>query len=318
MKSSPKKDKTKPLFHWYVNCAYGKELVFALYTRPCRYGRCAFCALPTMSEGGEVVSAKDIETQIDYILSHYSQKEIDEIGKVSIYTASSVLDQECLPTRSLVYLALKVSNFPKLQVLSLETRPEYVEDWELKALKNLLGKHIDIEVGIGYETHDPKLRNLVLKKGLTLEELRNLMAMLAENNCKLKAYLMLKPHYSLNEEQGIVEAINGVKELHELSKEFEVETSIHLNPTYIANDCSLTDDMIKFGYEPPELSSVIEVIREANKLNMPIYAGLDDEGMAVQGGTFRYSGLDKDKTVKALLDFNNHQDFEKMLKEAGY
>ena len=44
----------------------------------------------------------------------------------------------------------------------------------------------------------------------------------------------------------------------------------------------------------------------------------DDEGMAVQGGTFRYTGLDKDKAVKALLDFNNHQDFEKMVKEAGY
>ena len=318
MKTNNKKDKTKPLFHWYVNCAYGKELVFALYTRPCRYGRCAFCALPSMSEGGDAVSAGDIEAQIDYILSHYSQEEIDAIGKVSIYTASSVLDQECMPTRSLVYLALKVSNFPNLQVLSLETRPEYVEDWELKTLKNLFGKKVLIEVGIGYETHDPHLRNLVLKKGLSIEELRELMAMLAENNCSLKAYLMLKPHHSLTEEQGIVEAVNGVKELYELSKEFNVETSVHLNPTYIAKDCSLTDDMVKFGFQPPELSSVIEVLRVASSIKMTIYAGLDDEGMAIQGGTFRYTGLDREKAVKAILDFNNHQDFDRMIKEAEY
>jgi len=49
------KDKTKPLFHWYVDCVQGKELVLALYTRPCRYGKCTFCALPAMSLGGEVV-----------------------------------------------------------------------------------------------------------------------------------------------------------------------------------------------------------------------------------------------------------------------
>lgn len=312
------KDKTKPLFHWFVNCALGKELVFALYTRPCRYGRCAFCSLPTMSEGGNAVSAEDIEAQIDYILSQYNQEQIDQIGKVSVYTASSVLDQECLPTKSMIYLALKASSFPNLQVLSLETRPEYVEDWELKALKNLFSNKLKIEVGIGYETHDPHLRNLVLKKGLTIEKLRELMVMLSENDCSLKAYIMLKPHYSLSEEEGIIEANNGVKELHELSKEFNVETSVHLNPTYIAKDCSLTDGMIKHGFKPPELSSVIEVLKSANDLKMPIYAGLDDEGMAIQGGTFRYTGLDKEKTVKAILSYNHHQDFERMIKEADY
>ncbi|MCD4665670.1 MAG: hypothetical protein K8R68_10415, partial [Bacteroidales bacterium] len=145
-----------------------------------------------------------------------------------------------------------------------------------------------------------------------------LMAMLAENDCYLKAYLMLKPHYSLSEEEGIIEAVNGVKELHEFSKEFNVETSIHINPTYIAKDCSLTDDMVKFGFQPPELSSVIEVIKVASELKMTIYAGLDDEGMAIQGGTFRYTGLDKEKAVKAILSFNMHQDFERMIKEAEY
>jgi radical SAM enzyme (TIGR01210 family) len=233
------KDKTKPLFHWYVDSAYGKELVFALYTAPCRYGRCAFCSLPTMSRGGESITSEDIESQIDYILSNYSKEQLLNIGKVSVYTASSVLDQEVLPTRSLIYLCLKVSNLPNLKIVSLETRPEYVEDWELKALKNMFDKNVKIEVGIGYETHDPHLRNQILKKGLTIEELRELMKLLAENDCILKAYIMLKPHYSLSEEEGVVEAINGVKELHALSHEFRVKTSVHLNPTYIAKIAAL-------------------------------------------------------------------------------
>lgn len=312
------KDKTKPLFHWYVDTTIGKELVFALYTRPCRYGRCAFCSLPSMSAGGEQVSAQNIEEQIDYILSHYTQEQLNKIAKVSIYTASSSLDQECLPTRSLMYLCLKICDFPHLQLVSLETRPEYVEDWELKALKNVLGEKVNLEIGIGYETYDPKLRNEILKKGLTLEKLRKLIKMLADNNMHLKAYLMLKPHYTLTEEEGINEAINGVKELHDLSNEFNVPISIHLNPTYIAKGCPLTDEMIQFGYEPPELSSVIEVLRVSSKLKIPVYVGLDDEGMAVEGGTFRFDGLDKEKTVKALQAFSKHQNFERLISESDY
>ncbi len=312
------KDKTKPLFHWYVDCSLGKELVFALYTRPCRYGRCAFCSLPTMSEGGETVSAQDIEKQIDYILSHYTQEQLLEIGKVSIYTASSSLDQECLPTRSLIYLALKVCDFPKLQLLSLETRPEYVEDWELKMLKNVLGQNVKIEAGIGYETFDPDLRNRVLQKGLSKEKLRDFIVLLSSNEMVMKAYLMLKPHYSLSEEEGIVEAINGVKELHSFSNELKVPISIHLNPTYIAENCRLTTEMLEFGFQPPELSSVIEVIKVANELKMPLYVGLDDEGMAVKGGTFRATGLDKEQTVNALKSFNKHQNFEKLIMESVY
>lgn len=312
------KDKTKPLFHWYVDSAIGKELVFALYTRPCRYGRCAFCSLPDMSLGGETVTAHDIEAQIDFIISNYTRDQINQVAKVSVYTASSALDQECLPTRSLMYLAIKVCDIPLLKQVSLETRPEYVEDWELKAFKNIFGKNVDLEIGIGYETHDPELRNKVLHKGLSIEKLRTLLKMLAENKCTFKAYLMLKPHHSLSEEEGIIEANNGVKELYELSKEFNVPTSLHLNPTYIAEGCRLTNEMIEFGFQPPELDSVIKVVKTSKELNMPIYVGLDDEGMAIKGGTFRSTGLDKEKTVAALTSFNRHQDFEKLIKESGW
>ncbi len=311
------KDKTKPLFHWYVDSAHGKELVFALYTRPCRYGRCAFCSLPNMSEGGETVSAADIEKQIDYILAHYSQEEINNIAKISVYTASSSLDQECLPTRSLMYLALKVSYLPKLKILSLETRPEYVEDWELKALQNVLGKKIILEIGIGYETHNLELRNKILEKGLTAKALHRLLIMLSDNKASLKAYLMLKPHPSLSEEEAIVEAQNGVQEIADLGKAYDVPVSIHLNPTYIAEGCSLTNEMLDSGFKPPELTSVIKVVEYASKLKTPIYVGLDDEGQAVEGGTFRSTGLDKEKAVKAILDFNRHQDFKRMIKEIG-
>ena len=117
------------------------------------------------------------------------------------------------------------------------------------------------------------------------------------------------------EEEGIIEANNGITELHDLGEKYKVPVSIHLNPTYIAEGCRLTTELIEHGYEPPELSSILEVLKKAREYDMSIYAGLDDEGLAVQGGTFRSTGLDKDKTVKAISAFNKHQDIKKLLDE---
>ncbi len=312
------RDMTRPLFHWYVDCALGKELIFALYTRPCRYGHCAFCALPSLSKGGNSISARDIEEQIDFVMEQYTQEQLGEVSKVSVYTASSSLDQECLPTRSLLYLILRVCDLPQLELLSLETRVEYVEDWELKALRAVLTDSVAIEIGIGYETRDPDLRNKILGKGLTEQELRDLVKLLADNKAHLKAYLMLKPHHTLTEEQGIDEAISGIDELSTLSKRYELPIAVHLNPTYIAEGCRLTDDLVKHGYKPPELMSVIKVALAARQRDLPIYIGLDDEGLAIEGGTFRSTGLDKDRVVEALKIFNHHQDPERLCTDCGY
>jgi hypothetical protein len=310
-------DRARPLFHWYVDCALGKELVLALYTRPCRYGRCAFCALPGLSLGGETVSARDIEAQIDFVLGSYTPEQLAAIHKVSVYTASSSLDQECLPTRSLMYLALRVADLPNLELLGLETRPEYVEDWELRALAHVLGPGVRLEIGIGYETHDPVLRNKVLGKGLTEERLHLLLGQLAENHLALKAYLMLKPHWSLDEAAGLREALDGVEALAALSARYAVPVSVHLNPTYVARGCRLAAELLEHGYQPPELTSVIEVARRARALGLPIYVGLDDEGLAVEGGTFRSGGLDRARAVEAIRAFNRHQDATRLLGEVG-
>ncbi len=312
------RDRSRPLFHWYVDSAWGKELVLALYTRPCRYARCTFCSLPDMAAGGEAVIAGDIERQVDYVLSCYSAEQLEQLAKVSIYTASSTLDQECLPSRSLMYLTLKICDLPQLKIISLETRAEYVEDWELQFLRRIFPDHVEIEVGVGYETHDPVLRNEVLGKGLTQEELLTLLRHLSANRMRLKAYLMLKPHYSLSEEEGIAEAVAGVDELASLGEEHGVPVSIHLNPTYIAKGCQLTDDLVAHGYEPPELTSVIEVVGVADRRGIPIYVGLDDEGMAIEGGTFESHGLDRVGAVSALQAYNRHQDFARLARESGY
>ena len=179
----------------------------------------------------------------------------------------------------------------------------------------MLGDRVRLEVGLGYETHDPHLRNKVLGKGLSERALRGMFVTLADNECALKAYLMLKPHHSLTEQDGILEAQAGLSHLAGLGREFGVPVSIHLNPTYIAEGCRLTGELVAHGYEPPELSSVLEVVRSSCTLDLPIYVGLDDEGLAIAGGTFESTGLDRGATVAALQAFNRHQDLARLEAE---
>jgi uncharacterized Fe-S cluster-containing MiaB family protein len=80
----------------------------------------------------------------------------------------------------------------------------------------------------------------------------------------------------------------------------------------------LTDELVAHGYQPPELTSVIRVLSAARARDLPVYAGLDDEGMAIEGGTFRASGLDRERAVSAIQSFNRHQNVERLMRESGY
>jgi radical SAM enzyme (TIGR01210 family) len=307
------RDTTKPLFHWYTESHLGMELIIALYTPPCKF-KCAFCSLPKLSDGGENVSATDIDRQVDWTFSQYNQPQLEAIKKVSLYLAGSGLDTNNLPTSSLIYFLRKAINLSNIQVFSLETRPEYVTGSKLDLIQGILGD-VRLEISIGYETHDLKLRNKVLNKGLTSQNLTKLVRLLGTRNAWLKAYLMLKPHHSLTEQDGVQEAIRGLSELSLLGKIYQVPMMVGLNTTYIAKGSSNQDEMLRNGYLPPKFESILAVLDAGCKLGIPIQVGADDEGLSVSGETFRSNLVDRKVALAALKRFNRHQNINRLMME---
>jgi radical SAM enzyme (TIGR01210 family) len=282
-------------------------LVLALFTKGCLYRRCSFCALPSLSAGADDVSAADIKAQVDLVMRGCPAKQRRGIRRVTVYNSGSVLDRRTLPTEALWYLFEKLAAFPALAEVSLDTRAEFVEDQELGGLKaRIKGR---LTVAVGYETHDERIRNRVLRKGLSEEAFHRLAVKLAAHGVRLKAYVLIKPEASLTEAQAVTEAVRTLKHLRDAGRRLGLEVEAHLNPTYVARGSALEEEFRLKHYQPPRLWSVVDIISRLAGQGLAIHVGLDTEGLAVRGGTFRNCGRCDPRVRAALRAFSSSQDY---------
>jgi radical SAM enzyme (TIGR01210 family) len=306
-------DPRRPVFHWYRDTPAGTELVFSLYTRGCIYGLCSFCSLPSLSAGKHSISSDEIKAQVDFIVAQYDAEKIACIEKVSVYNSGSVLDQRTLPTDALWHLFERVAAFPRLKLVSLESRAEFVEAWEIEGIKERL-QGVELEIAVGYETHDERIRNKVLKKGLGERAFIGLCELLAHRKARLKAYVMVKPDAVLSESEGVDEAVRTLLFLDETGDRLGLRVTAHLNPTYVAKGSLLEKEFNGQGYTPPRLWSVVEILHRVRDRGLPIQIGLETEGLAVEGGSFRNCGRCDDDVREALSSFSMTQDYDSLSK----
>ena len=301
-------DPRRPVYHRVQDTPQGRELVLALYTKGCLYHQCSFCSLPALSAGDTRVSAADIKAQVDHVIDAIPPKRRLGIRRVTVFNSGSVLDQRTLPTAALWHLFERLSAFPALTEVSLDTRAEFVEDWELDGLKaRLQGRRLT--VAVGYETKDERIRNEVLNKGLSEETFQDLARLCSVKGVRLKAYVLIKPDASLSEEAAVAEAVRTLRHLRATGRRLKLEVEAHLNPTYVARGSALEKAFRSQRYRPPRLWSIVDIVSRMDGSGLPIHVGLHTEGLAVRGGTFRNCGR-CDRRVKAALQaFSSSQDY---------
>jgi len=298
----------RPIAHRIRKTPLGRELVLSLYTKGCRYARCSFCSLPALSAGEAAVSARDIRAQVDHALDSYPAKMLAPVQRVSVFNSGSVLDQRTLPTSALWHLFERLPELANLKLVCLDSRAEFIEAWELDGLLRRLDG-IGLEVAVGYETQDERIRNRVLRKGLSEKTFQGLCALLASKGARLKAYVMVKPDPSMTERDGVEEAVRTLRHIAALGGSLKLAVCAHLNPTYVAKGSRLEREFRTRDYSPPRLWSVVDIISRMEGAGLPIQVGLDTEGLAVRGGTFRNCGLCDARVRKALEAFSGAQDF---------
>ena len=97
---------------------------------------------------------------------------------------------------ALIYLMAKCNlHLPNLAVLSMETRPEYVDFSELEFLSRALFEgetDTELELAIGFEAYDDRIRNDIFDKGLSLEVFEKFVQTAAPFGYHLKTYFMQK------------------------------------------------------------------------------------------------------------------------------
>jgi len=304
-------DPGKPAQWWFQESQEGLVLFVVLYTLACRWARCASCNLPSLSSAHHV-GYRFLIAQVD---SLFENPEIAErhnlIRKVILSNNGSVLDEETFSSTALMYFLARLNlHLPNLSALSLETRVEYVDLAELEFLRRALEEGdtaTELELAIGFEAFDERIRNKVFQKGLSLREFEGLVEKIQPYGYRLKCYVMQKPVPKMSDADAVTDIKRAIDYLSGLSDRYRVRINLHLNPTYVASGTFLADAFRKGAYTPPRLVDVARSALYARDKPLSAFIGLSDEGLAVPGGSFIREG-DR-PVVERLEEFNRTQDY---------
>jgi radical SAM enzyme (TIGR01210 family) len=300
-----------PAQMWFQESDEGLVLFVVFYTQACQWSRCLGCNLPSKSSQYHV-DYRSLISQIDHVFKDPKvRRQSDQISKLIISNNGSILDEDTFSSTALIYLIAQANlNLAHLSVLSLETRPEYVDLEELEFLSRAL-KEGDtptaLELAVGFEAFDDRIRNEVFKKGLHLHLFEELVENVAAYGFRLKCYFMQKPVPRISDEEAVQDIMAGVDYLSELASRYGLRINMHLNPTYVAYGTLLEKSFRQGEYRPPRLLDVARAAMHAEEKPLSIFVGLFDEGLAVPGGSFIREG--EEPIVGRLQAFNRTQDF---------
>ncbi len=305
-------DPTKPAQMWFEESHEGLVLFIVFYTLACRWRQCAGCNLPSMSSS-KPINYKSLMAQVDALFADpIVLEKKNDIRRIILSNNGSVLDEETFSSTALMYFIAKMNMLiPRTDVLTIETRPEYIDIAELEFLSRALKEGdtpTELELAIGFEAYDNRIRNKIFKKGLSLRSFEEFAEKIAKFNCRLKCYIMQKPVPGMSDEEAVQDVKNSIDYLSGIATRFNLNINVHLNPTYAARGTVLDNAFKRGEYTPPKLEDVALSVRYAKGKKLSVYIGLFDEGLAVEGGSFIRHG---DETILNKLEkFNKTQNFD--------
>lgn len=303
-------DPALPAQMWFQQSNEGEILFIVFYSLACRWSRCLGCNLPSKMSSRRVDFAA-LMSQIDHVFTDpqvIARRE--SVRKVIVSNNGSVLDEKTFSSTALMYLLAKLNlNFPNMAVLTLETRPEYADLAELEFISRALAEGripTELELAVGFEAFDDRIRNEVFDKGLKLDAFVGFVRKIAPYKYRLKCYFMQKPVPGMSDSEAVKDICDAIDYLDGIARDFSISVNMHLNPTYAAAGTMLGDAFLRGEYAPPYLLDVAKAARHAKGKRVGIFIGLSDEGLAVEGGSFLRPG--EERIVEALENFNRTQD----------
>jgi len=285
----------------------GHRLMVVLSAPGCAWhrksGGCSFCAFPSSLGTGTQVSAADFGAQLEAALAHIPPGAAPPVH-LDLYASGSYLNPEEVPEEAQVALLARAAALPPVARLTVETRPEYVEPARLERLVRATdGK--PLEVAIGLETADDRIRDERLHKGFSWADFARAAETLASCGANLVAYVLLKP-LDTPEREALEDAASSAAQVFELGKRLGLMTRVALEPCFVAPGTRLSTEFEAGRYRPPWLWSALEVVSRVAPLG-ELHVGLSDEGLEPARAA-RNCGTCTPRVRAALAEFNRSQD----------
>ena len=302
LKKRKPKDKNKPIAVWmqddiYRDFSIGKSLTIILRTEGCYYakeGGCLMCAY-LMDSSPEKITAKNIINQFNYAIEKYREdiKDLDNFS-IKIFTSGSFLDDREVPKEAREYIFKKLSEFDNLKEIAIESRPEFITEDKLEEIRNYL--NINVEIGVGIESFNEEIREKAINKGITNEQIINVIELAKIYNIGIKAYLLIKPLF-ITEKEAIEDAIYSANKCIELGC-----SRISFCPATVHKGSVMEYFFNKNQYRPPFLWSIIEILKEVKSKNPKALIMCDTSGVGSERGSHNLYNCRCDKLIKERLE----------------
>jgi radical SAM enzyme (TIGR01210 family) len=249
----------RPLSYWSEEDAIDGKAVNALTIilkgRGCSFAKresCTMCGYNNDSPPSDMM-AQDYVDQIRSILD-----EIDGRGYIKIFTSGSFTDPNEVPPESCEnILRIIKERSPDSRIL-FESRPEFITH---DVMNRLLSIHKDLEVALGLESAEDRVRMGLIGKRYPLGEFFRAADIVIASGARLKTYLILKPPF-LSEAGSIKDVLSSIRTL---SDRYPGST-VSVNPVNVQKG-TMVEGLYEIGsFRPPWLWSVIEVLRSGKDI----------------------------------------------------
>ena len=295
---SPKKtDSTKPVSCWsekdILNNKVVDAFVIILKTKGCSWALesgCSMCGYFNDSIWSTDVSDKELLAQFDNAMTKYKDEKF-----VKIFTSGSFFDDSEIKSATREKILTKL--FKTAEKVSVESRPEYLTDKNLKNFKNE-----KLEVGVGLETANDVVRQNCINKGFTFNDYKKAAKVMKKYNTSLKTYVLVKPPF-LTEKQAMDDSIQTIKKIKDITD------VVSLNPVNVQSNTYVNYLWRRQQYRPPWLFSVVEILTQGKKILGDKRIKSDIAGGGSIRGAHNCRECDK-KYLKAIYDFSLNQDIK--------
>ncbi|MBF0408405.1 MAG: archaeosine biosynthesis radical SAM protein RaSEA [Candidatus Riflebacteria bacterium] len=317
----PPADKQKPAWtETTLSNIAGKpvrRLMFIFRSKGCSWakrpdGGCTNCGFLSMTADPDL-SESDLIAQFDSVFQ--KSDALKGIGEVDLYNSGSFFAEEEMPENVRNYAFRRLGELSVAHLL-VESRPEFIDSEKINSAREYL-PNTALEVGIGLESSDKIIRESRINKGFTLKEFERAAHVLAESGASLLANILLKP-LGTTESEAVEDAVKTGEYLFQLGKKLNLRIRAALQPVFVAPGTVLEKEFLAGRYSPPNLWSVVKVLKKLHPLG-EIVVGMSDEGLEPKRAPTGCSKCDAElkKLLKGYNSAKNINFFDSISCECG-
>jgi radical SAM enzyme (TIGR01210 family) len=222
---------------------------------------CSMCGyfIETTGDSGIITSAN----YVNQLRHEVEGTDFSQFPVLCLFTAGSFLDDWEFPWDAAQEVFRLLGQEKQLKKLIIESCAEYVDEWKLARLRELIGNKT-VEVGIGLESSDPYVLRNCVNKDFTLDVYNDAVRVL-KKYFNVLSYVLVKPPF-LNEREALELAVETGRYAFR-----QGSNAVSLEPMYVERH-TLVDFLFREGYlfdsssyRPPWLWTVFEAVRILRK-----------------------------------------------------